>query len=114
MPDSMPDGAAISVLTLGELRAGVLTARDAQRRLIRQGRLSAVRAAFEAVPVDESVADAYGEILALARRERRTVKATDLLIIATAAATGRALLTLDRAQAGLAEAHGVPTSSTAW
>lgn len=110
VPERRSDDAAISVVTLGELRAGVLTARDPRTRMVRQGRLSAVRAAFEALPVDESVADAYGEILALARHERRTVKATDLLIIATAATTGRGLVSLDRSQVGLAEAYGVLTS----
>jgi predicted nucleic acid-binding protein len=37
--------------------------------------------------------------------QRRTAKATDLLIIATAAATGRTLYTLDGAQARLAQAR---------
>jgi len=67
-----------------------------------------VRATFEPLPVDESVAEHYGEILATARMQRRTTKATDLLIIATAAATGRALVTLDEAQIGLARLAGVP------
>lgn len=66
-----------------------------------------MRRVFEAVPVDEPIAEVYGELLVVARRERRTVKATDLLIVATAAAHGRGLFTLDQAQAGLAEAFGV-------
>jgi predicted nuclease of predicted toxin-antitoxin system len=40
-------------------------------------------------------------------REGRTTKATDLLILATAAATGRELHTLDHAQAALAAALGL-------
>jgi predicted nucleic acid-binding protein len=43
----------------------------------------------------------------VARSQRRAVKATDLLIIATAAATGRELYTLDTAQARLAEQAGI-------
>lgn len=104
----LPDTAAISVITLGELRAGVLRARDAERRGARARRLRAVRAAFAALPVDEDVAERYGEALAAARDLGRTAKATDLLVIATAAATGRTLYTLDQAQAGLARELSVP------
>jgi predicted nucleic acid-binding protein len=99
--------AAISVITLGELRAGVRVAADARTRAQRQARLAAIRMTFSPLPVDEIVVDHYGEILATARSQRRTTKATDLLIIATAAATGRMLLTLDDAQAQLASLAGV-------
>lgn len=66
-----------------------------------------MRQTFEPIPVDESVAEQYGEILAAARAKRRTTKATDLLIIATAAASGRTLLTLDDTQRRLAGSVGV-------
>jgi predicted nucleic acid-binding protein len=46
-------------------------------------------------------------VLATARREGRTAKATDLLIIATARATQRRLVTLDDRQAKLARASGI-------
>ena len=72
--------------------------------------LAAVRAAFAPVPVDEAVASRYGDVLAVARSQRRAAKATDLLIIATASVTGRELYTLDRAQAQLAQAGGVSTT----
>jgi predicted nucleic acid-binding protein len=104
----LPDAAAISVITLGELRAGVLRARSAERRAARARRLLAVRAAFAALPVDEAVAEQYGDALATARDLERTVTASDLLVIATAAATGRTLFTLDQAQAGLARELSVP------
>jgi predicted nuclease of predicted toxin-antitoxin system len=39
--------------------------------------------------------------------QRRSTKATDLIIIATASATGRTLITLDDGQASLARAAGV-------
>ena len=105
---SRGDTAAISVITIGELRAGVRLAGDPNTHAIRQARLAAVRETFEPLPVDEPVAEHYGEILAAARAQKRTTKATDLLIIATATATGRALLTLDDAQRGLARLAGVP------
>lgn len=106
----LPAEAAISVITLGELRAGVARARDADSRAARQARLTAVRAAFAPLNVDEAVAEHYGDALAHARNAGRIVKATDLLIIATAVATGRALHTLDRAQAGLARDLGLAVS----
>ena len=105
---SLPRSAAISVITLGELRAGVLLARDPAVEELRRARLTAVQAVFAPLPVDESVAERYGDVLAVARSQRRTSKATDLLIIATAAAHGRTLHTLDEGQAGLARAVGVP------
>jgi predicted nucleic acid-binding protein len=103
--------AAISVITLGELRAGVALAADAETRAGRQARLAAIRAAFNPLLVDEAVAEQYGEVLAAARSQKRSSRATDLLIIATAAATGRVLYTLDFAQAQLARAVGIPTHS---
>lgn len=105
------DRAAVSVVTLGELRAGVLLARNDEARAMRRNRLHKVRASFAALAVDEQVAERYGDILAVARHERRIAKATDLLIIAGAAASGRTLLTLDDRQAELASAAGVETSS---
>lgn len=103
----LPPSAAISVITLGELHAGVRLARDERVRARRTIRLEAVRAAFAPLLVDDLVAQRYGDVLAVARSERRIAKATDILIIATAAASGRTLHTLDDRQAGLARAVGV-------
>ena len=109
---ALPATAAISVVTLGELRAGVLLARDARIADLRRARLDAVRAAFAPLPVDEVVAERYGDVLALARSQRRVVKATDLLVVATAAATQRTLHTLDARQSELAGAAGVAVGTT--
>lgn len=98
----LPESAAISIITIGELRAGVRLAIDPSARAARQRRLNAILEAFEPLPVDELVVEHYGEILALARSAGRASKATDVLIIATAAATGRELHTLDEGQASLA------------
>ncbi|HEX7059318.1 MAG TPA: PIN domain-containing protein [Solirubrobacterales bacterium] len=106
----LPEKTAISVVTIGELRAGILLAKTSAARGSRQARLVAIRDAFEPLPIDEAVAESYGEVLATARAERRITTATDLLIIATAAATGRSLHTLDRRQAKLAGELGVATS----
>ena len=103
----LPETAAISVITIGELRAGVVIARDELIAQARRARLAAVRSAFVALVVDEAVAERYGDVLAVARSQKRAAKATDLLIIATASATARELYTLDGAQARLAQAAGV-------
>jgi len=106
----LPETAAISVITLGELRAGVLVAHNGPIADARRRRLAAVRAAFAALVVDEAVAEPYADLLVVARSERRAAKATDLLIIATAAATERELYTLDADQLRLARAAGVPAT----
>ena len=103
---------AISVVTLGELRAGVKLAREPSVRAARQARLVAIRATFAPLPVDELVAVHYGDALAGARLAGRITKATDLLILATAAATGRLLVTLDERQAGLARELGVAVNGS--
>jgi toxin FitB len=105
--DRLPPTAAISVVTIGELHAGILLARSARVRRLRRQRLDAILAAFEPIPVDEPVAERYGELVAVARRGRRAAKASDLLVIAAAAATSRLLYTLDAAQARLARDAGV-------
>ncbi len=110
--DDIPETMAISVITLGELRAGVRLAGDPSARATRQRRLNAVRDTFEPIPVNETIAEHYGDVLAAARTAGRTTKATDLLIIATAAATGRTLHTLDERQAALARAAGVAVKSS--
>jgi len=49
----------------------------------------------------------YAELLSITRAGRRASTATDLLIIATAWATGRTLVALDDGQASLARLAGV-------
>ena len=105
--DDLPDSASISVVTLGELYAGVHLAKAPEARRLRQARLDAARRAFVPIPVDELIAERYGEVLAVARRWGRSAKATDVLIVATAASTSLPLMTLDEAQARLAQAAGV-------
>ncbi len=60
-PDDMPDELAISVITVGELRAGVLAASDT---VIRTRRLATfVRELdFDPIPIDESVAEAWAHL----------------------------------------------------
>ncbi len=108
----LPPSAAISVVTLGELHAGVALARTETAKQLRQARLDAIRTAFVPIPVDERVAERYGAVVAVARAEGRSAKATDALIIATAGVTSRTLVTLDLAQARLASAAGIAVSES--
>jgi predicted nucleic acid-binding protein len=108
--DSLPDDLAISVVTVGELQAGVDLAKSADEKQARATRLRLVSELFEPIPVSESIALEYGHLLALARTTGRIQKATDLFIAATAASTGRRLLTRDRSQASLAEEAKIPVS----
>jgi toxin FitB len=103
----LPDETAISVITLGELHAGVHRASDVTERAERLTRLRLIRSAFDPIPVDEAVAEQYGRALAVARDEGRGQKATDLLIIGTAAATNLVLHTRDVGQAKLARRMGL-------
>ena len=95
------------MITLGELQAAVRLAHDPEIRTLRQARLNTIRSIFTPLPIDDQIALRYGDLLAVARSHRRSSKATDLLIIATASATGRTLLTLDEPQASLARAAEV-------
>lgn len=111
LPPESEDTAAISVLTIGELQAGVRLAKGPRVRAQRQARLNLVRALFQPLPIDETIAYAYGELLAFARAQGRTTKATELLIIATASVTGRTLLTYDTAQESLARAADIAVNA---
>ena len=104
---TLPEHSAVSVVTLGELHGGVLSAPDEAVRDHRERVVEAVSALFEPIEVDACVAMHYGQVLAHARKEGRERQPMDLLIIATAAATGRTLITRDRKQAALARSFGV-------
>ncbi|MCB1252242.1 MAG: PIN domain-containing protein [Austwickia sp.] len=87
--------AAISAVSLAELRFGVLVAADTVARAKRLRRLEAVVRVFDPLPVDEVVADHYAELAALVRSRGRQPRARqfDLLIAATAVAHDATLLT---------------------
>ncbi len=87
----------VSVVTIGELEAGVLLARDDAARAARLRRLSAVLAATRALALDLDVAIRYGQLRAASGRR----PTNDLWIAATAMAHDLTLLTRDAAQASL-------------
>jgi len=95
--EQLPELLAVSVMTLGELHAGVLLASDPEARTARLARLGDVQREFAILDVDPRVAQVFGELRA--RSGRRAV--ADLLIAATALANGMLLVTRDERQAGL-------------
>ena len=82
---SMPDELAVSIVTVGELRAGVLVANDVR---VRERRLTPLTAALELdpVPVDDDVAAQWAKLRVLLRDMERRMPINDSWIAATAMA----------------------------
>ncbi len=94
---ALADDWAVSVVTVGELEAGVLIAADDETRARRVALLAAVLAEAPALPIDRHVAARYGELRASAGRR----PSNDLWIAATALAHDFTLVTADEQQASL-------------
>lgn len=82
------------MITVAELRIGVLVAADPSVRAQRMRTLSEVEQ-LEALQVDDDVARAFAEIVAEARHKRRRPKILDALIGATARALDAPVYTQD-------------------
>jgi predicted nucleic acid-binding protein len=91
---ALPERLAISVITVGELRAGVLGAADLESRDRRLATLtSALRLA--AIPVDEAVAEAWARLRVALQQAGLRMPANDSWIAATAIAFGVPVVTQD-------------------
>jgi predicted nucleic acid-binding protein len=90
-------GWSVSAVTVGELHAGVLIARDDTQQMTRLRRLAAVLAEAPVIDVDRAVAARYGEL----RMATGRLASNDLWIAATALAHDLALVTADERQAAL-------------
>ncbi len=89
-----PASVAVSMVTIGELRLGVLAATDQVTRAKRRATLTQA-ASFDPLPVDDSVAQAWAELqLALGRVGTR-MRGNDSWIAATAIAHGLPVVTQD-------------------
>jgi predicted nucleic acid-binding protein len=82
--DLLPEEAAISVVTLAELQAGVLAAPDTATRARRMGTLD-VLSDIEVLPVDAEVALIWAQLRVSLAEARRKINVNDLWIAATAA-----------------------------
>ena len=91
---SLPDGLAVSVITIGELRSGVLAADNVETR---DRRLSTLLGALslDPLPVDAIVAEAWARLRQELRVRRRRMPVNDSWIAATAIAHGVPVVTQD-------------------
>lgn len=90
----LPEEMAVSVVTIGELRAGVLAAADVETRDRRLATLSGALA-VEPVPVDLAVADAWAKLRVLLRDAGRRMSVNDSWIAATAMSLDVPVVTQD-------------------
>ena len=89
------DDIALPMIVLTELRMGVLLADD-RHRSIREAAADRVQKLFPILEYSTSVSEAHAELLAWTRRNGSPRGPFDLIIAASAAATGRTLITSDR------------------
>lgn len=82
--ERLPEEVAVSVVTLAELELGVQMAESEAIRAKRMATFGSARATYSALPIDESVASAFAELVATARRAGRRPKVQDTWIAATA------------------------------
>ncbi len=91
---ALPDELAVSVITIGELRAGVLAADTVEVR-DRRLRTLTEASAVEPVPVDETVAEAWAKLRVLLRDSGQRMPVNDSWIAATAMALDIPVVTQD-------------------
>ena len=84
-PARIPDEVSVSVVTYGELRAGVLAATDLTVRSRRLSTLQTV-ADLEPLPITTAVADEWAKLRLLLAEAGRRVNVNDTWIAATALA----------------------------
>lgn len=92
--ENLPDEIAVSIITIGELRAGVLAAADV---VTRDRRLTTLTHALslKPLPIDELVADAWAKLRVTLRDGGVKMPVNDSWIAATAVAHGLLLITQD-------------------
>jgi len=92
--EAMPDRLAVSVITIGELRAGVLAATDTATRDLRLDTLTATLS-LEPIPVDATVANAWARLRLALRDAGQRMPVNHSWIAATAIALGVPVVTQD-------------------
>ena len=87
-PAALPAEPMITTVTLAELSAGPLVARNDQERAARQAHLQQAEADFDPLPFDRAAARSFGQVAASLPQSGRksTARAFDALIAATALA----------------------------
>ncbi len=94
LEEIVPDELCVSVITIGELRAGVLAANSTA---IRDRRLSTLTAALalQPVPIDEETSAAWAKLRLILRDNGLKMPVNDSWIAATAMSLGVSLVTQD-------------------
>ncbi|MBV8956893.1 MAG: PIN domain-containing protein [Solirubrobacterales bacterium] len=102
----LPEHVAVSVVTVGELQLGVLSADDATTRARRADTLALARTA-DPIPISEAVMVSWARLVVDCRTVgvQRTVKLTDALIAATAVEHGLPVVTQDDDYDQMSAAH---------
>jgi hypothetical protein len=102
----LPKQVAVSVITIGELKLGVINADDDVIKARRADTLALARAA-DPIPISEAVMETWATLVADCKAAgiHRTVKLTDALIAATAVERGLPVVTQDDDYEQLARAH---------
>ena len=90
----LPDELAISVITLGELRAGVLTAADVATRAVRLATLTEALT-VDVVEIDQAVAEMWARLRVMLRNGGFRMPVNDSWIAATAMALQVPVVTQD-------------------
>jgi predicted nucleic acid-binding protein len=104
----LPDEVAVSVVTLSELRHGVLAGDGHDRMARRLSTLETARQIAKPLIINEAVGDELARLRVALKAIRRAMKVMDAWIAATAMAHGAAVCTQDAdfdaaAEAGLIE-----------
>lgn len=94
LEESLPAELAVSVVTVGELRAGVLAAEDTPTRDQRLSTLEAVLS-LQPVPIDDRVASEWARLRIALRDEGLKMPVNDSWIAATAIALDVPVVTQD-------------------
>jgi predicted nucleic acid-binding protein len=91
----LPDEVAVSVVTISELRYGVLAAEDHATRAVRLKTLEAARRLGAPLAIDEPVADELARLRVALKAIGRAMKVMDAWIAATAIVQQAAVCTQD-------------------
>ena len=94
-PGVLPPQPMITAVTIAELSVGPLVASTERERASRQAHLQQAEADFDPLPFDRAAARAFGRVASDLRRagRKRSARAYDALIAATAIANGLPLFT---------------------
>jgi predicted nucleic acid-binding protein len=98
----LPDELAVSIITIGELRAGVLAARDVTTRDMRLATLTAAMT-LDPIAIEDDVAAQWARLRVLLRDSGQRMPVNDSWIAATAMALQVPIVTQDDDYINLAE-----------